>query len=114
MDTRRQWLLITLWVLCSVSTLTADEVARVRTELDAESPLWVGQQVPFHVDLMSSTFFSGTPKFDLPEISGAFVMKVEGRPVISTEQVDGESWSVQRHRFSIYPHQPGKSTWRCT
>ena len=95
---------------CGASALGADEVARVRTQLGSDPPLWVGQKVSFHVDLMSSTFFSGSPRFDLPEIPGAIIVKVEGRPVISTEQVDGESWSIQRHEFSIYPHQPGRFT----
>jgi len=88
----------------------ADEVGRVRAELATESPQWVGQKVAFHVDLMSSTFFSGAPRFDLPEIPGAFLMKDGGRPVVSTEQVDGESWSIQRHDFSIYPQQSGTFT----
>jgi hypothetical protein len=34
--------------------------AKVRAALDTDLPVWVGQQVAFHVDLLSPTFFSGT------------------------------------------------------
>ena len=85
----------------------ANDIARIRTQLTSESTSWVGEKVSMSIDLMSSTLFAGTPRFDLPEVPGVIIMKVKGSPVLSSEEVDGESWSIQRHSFSIYAHRAG-------
>lgn len=95
--------------VCS-SDVRGDEVARVKNELKTEPPVWVGQEVSFFVELMSSTFFSGTPHFDIPDVPGAFIMKDEGRPVMGTQRVDGQTWSTQRHHFRVFPHRAGEFT----
>ena len=89
-------------------SMHGQEVARVKNELNTESPVWVGQQVSFFVELMSSTFFSGTPHFDVPEVPGAFIIKDEGRPVMGSEGIEGETWSTQRHHFRDF----STSRWR--
>ena len=94
----------------SGSAWPAEEVAQVRTRLASESPSWVGQKVSLTIDLMSSTFFSGTPSFDIPEIPGVIILKVAGSPVVGSETIDGESWSIQQHSFSIYAHRAGRIT----
>lgn len=100
---------VSLAVMVAASVAVgADDVARVRTGLESESPVWVGQETSFHVELLSSTFFSGSPRFDLPELPGVLIIKTEGRAVLSTETIDGESWSVQRHQFRVYSQRVGK------
>lgn len=86
------------------------DIARIRTGLITPSPAWVAQEVSFYVELMSATLFSGTPRFDLPEIAGVIVMKVEGSPVLNTERINGETWSIQRHEFRVYAHRQGRIT----
>jgi hypothetical protein len=90
-----------------LTPVSGAEQARARAALDTHLPVWVGQQVAFHVDLLSPTLFSGTPAFDLPNIPGAVLMKVEERPTLSTEQVDGATYSVQRHDFMLFPQRAG-------
>ncbi len=85
----------------------AQDVARVRTELTTESPVWVGQRTTFVVDLLSATLFSGTASFDVPEVPGLIIMKVAGSPSIGSEKIEGDTWSVQTHRFSVFAHRPG-------
>ena len=100
--------LLLTWVLTTISIpASAAEPAKVRIAFDTDLPVWVGQKVAFHVDLMSATFFSGTPTFDLPDLPGVVLMKVEARPVVSTERVDGDTYSVQRHQFVLFPQQSG-------
>ena len=102
-------LLFALVAFACASPLVAQEkIADVRNGLDDESPVWVGQAVRFHIELMSSTFFSGTARFDIPQIPGCYVMKDAGSPVVSSETIESETWSVQRHGFRIYPQQVGK------
>lgn len=81
--------------------------AKVRAALETDLPVWVGQQVAFHVDLLSPTFFSGTPAFDVPNVPGAVLMKVDERPTLSTEQIDGVTYSIQRHAFVLFPQRAG-------
>ena len=90
------------------SPATAADSAKVRSRLKTDQSVWVGQRVGFHVDLLSATFFSGTPKFSLPSLPGAVLLKIEARPVLSTEQIDGDTYSVQRHTFAVFPQKPGQ------
>ena len=83
------------------------ELAKARAALDTTLPVWVGQQVAFHVDLLSPTMFSGTPTFDIPKVPGAVLMKVEERPTLSTEEIDDVTYSIQRHAFVLFPQRPG-------
>jgi len=79
----------------------------VRAALDTDLPVWVGQQLAFHVELLLPTFFSGTPAFDVPNVLGAVLMKVDERPTLSTEQIDGVTYSIQRHAFVLFPQRAG-------
>jgi hypothetical protein len=78
-----------------------------RPALDTHLPVWVKQQVAFHVDLLSPTLFSGTPAFDLPNVPGAILMRVEEHPTLSTEQIDAATYSMQRHDFMRFPQRAG-------
>ena len=81
---------------------------QVRVSIDTTQSYWVGQKIPFYVDLLSPGFFSGSPKFDLPEISGVLVMKIPERPVMGTEEIEGHSFTRQRHEFVFFPQRPGQ------
>jgi len=87
---------------------SSEPKADVRIHLDAGKSYWVGQKVSFYVELLSPTFFSGSPKFDLPGIPGVVVMKIEERPVLGSEQIGENSFTTQRHEFAIFPQRQGK------
>lgn len=89
---------------CSAQTASP----QVRVSIDTNQSYWVGQKIPFYVDLLSPVFFTGTPKFDLPEISGVLIMKLPERPVMGTEEIEGHSFSKQRHEFAFFPQRPGQ------
>jgi hypothetical protein len=81
---------------------------RLRTEVRPAGSVWVGQRRTLYVDLMTTSWFSGTPRFDLPELPDVLVMKVGSRAVVSSEQVDGVEYTVQRHEFAIYAQRAGE------
>lgn len=93
-------------LLIPVSVLAAQPMVKI--EQLSKSTVRVGQKILVAVDLYSPTFFSGVPRFDLPEVSGMVIMKVPGRPVMSSEQFGDDYYSVQRHEFFIYPQRAGK------
>lgn len=80
----------------------------MRVSIDTTQSYWVGQKIPLYIDLFSPSFFSGTPKFDLPEISGVRVMKIPERPVMGTKEIEGNSFSTQRHEFVLFSQRPGQ------
>jgi hypothetical protein len=100
---------LSLLLLLATLSIPANgaERAKVRVALDTALPVWVGQQVAFHVDLLSPTFFSGTPAFDLPNLPGAVLMKVDERPTLGTEEIAGVTYSLQRHAFVLFPQRAG-------
>jgi hypothetical protein len=101
--------LMTLALLLAPVTAVAGK-PMVKAKIESMGKIWVGQKTVVVVKLYSPTYFSGVPKFDLPEVSGLVLMKVPGRPVIGSEQVGDDTYSVQRHELFIYPQRAGKVT----
>ncbi len=71
-----------------------------------EAKAWTGQRVPFFVDLHARGSFAGAASFSLPEIPSTVILKV-GNPVVSSQEIDGESWFVQAHEFALFSQQSG-------
>ena len=65
-----------------------------------------GQRMPFYVELRARGSFAGTASFAMPEILRTFILKV-GNPVVSSQEIDGESWFVQTHEFALFSQQSG-------
>jgi len=81
---------------------------QVHVSIDTTQSYWAGQKIPLYIDLLSPSFFSGTPKFELPEISSVLVMKIPGRPVMGVEEIEGLSYTKQRHEFVLFSQRPGR------
>ena len=43
----------------------------IETNYKAKEEQWVGQKLDFYVELYSPTWFSGTPRFEIPEMRDA-------------------------------------------
>lgn len=110
---RHQWLVAlgaVLLCLATAAAASAQEAPMVRTSLSADGDIWVGQRVILVVELLAPGYFSGVPAFDLPDPSGLLIMPPEGSPTISTETADGNSFTVQRHEFSVFARTAGVQT----
>ncbi|WP_236696642.1 BatD family protein [Rhodopirellula islandica] len=62
---------------------------------------WVGQRLPFSVQVRAPGSFVGATSFSLPQIPRTVILQV-GSPVVSSEEVGDESWFVQTHEFALY------------
>ena len=71
-----------------------------------EGKAWVGQRLPFFIELLAPGSFAGAASFDLPQIPGTLIIKV-GAPVVSSEEIDGQSWFVQAHEFALFSQKSG-------
>lgn len=67
---------------------------------------WVGQRLPFFIELHTRGSFDGSPTFSIPQIPGTVILKV-GNPVVSSRQIDGEDWFTQRHEFALFSQRDG-------
>lgn len=95
----------TLLALATGLTCAVAEVAPVAIDIpDPEA--WSGQRIPMHVELRAPGSFSGAAWFDLPQIPGALIMKV-GNPLVSSKDLEGSQWAIQRHEFAIFSQKPG-------
>ncbi|QGQ24543.1 protein BatD [Gimesia benthica] len=89
-------------------TLVAAEVEPASIQIK-EQTWWVGQQVPFTVQLRAPGSFSGAAVFSLPEIPRVVIIKT-GSPVVSSEEIEGKTWFVQTHDFALFSQQSGTVT----
>lgn len=67
---------------------------------------WVGQRLPFFIELNTRGSFDGSPTFSIPQIPGTVTLKV-GNPVVSSRQIDGKDWFTQRHEFALFSQRDG-------
>ena len=107
---RKTYIIVLIVLTSSLMPVCAAYAAspQVRVSIDTNQSYWAGQKIPFYIDLLSPGYFSGTPKFDVPEIPGVLVMKIPGSPVMGTEEIDGSSFTTQRHEFVLFSQRPGQ------
>lgn len=82
------------------------EVAPVAIRVP-ETKAWTGQRVTIYVELRAPGTFVGSPYFELPQIGGALLIK-NGNPVTSSQQIEGATWFVQTHEFSLFSQRTGQ------
>lgn len=81
---------------------------KVRAELQAPDPLWVGEKVTLVVELLVPGYFSSAPGFDLPDPAGLILMPPTEHPIVSGETIDGTYYVTQRHELAVYPARAGE------
>lgn len=84
--------------------------AQVRLHLSTEGPVWVGQGVSLAVDLLAPGYFASAVSFDLPDPRGVLLLPPVGRPLVSTEVIDGTHYSVQAHEIRAWPMRAGEQS----
>jgi hypothetical protein len=98
-------LIMLLFGFVTLGVAAHAEVAPI-TVRAPEAKAWIGQRAPFFVELRASGPFAGTASFDLPQLPGTVVMKI-GNPVVSSQELEGQSWFVQTHEFALFSQRPG-------
>jgi hypothetical protein len=82
----------------------------VRATLNAQGDMWVGQRVILAVELLAPGYFSSAPTFDLPDPQGLLLIPPSESPVLSSEEINGTNYTVQRHEISVFAQRPGQWT----
>lgn len=107
-----QWLIVLFFFLCEGLPVYADESADalVLIQQGNKKEVFQGEKLSFYVKLLSPTWFSGSPRFDLPDIQGGMLYRVQSSPILGSEQVSGQSYTSQLHEFWFFPTKKGEIT----
>lgn len=106
-------LLLSLLAIPSAQAQTAQELLDsgqliIRSRLEPEGPVLVGQKTILWVEILTSTWFSSAPQLPQTlEIPGAVVVLPAASSVNRTERIGGATYAGQARRYLIYPQGPG-------
>jgi hypothetical protein len=81
-----------------------------RGSIPDESGAWVGQRITVIVELLAPGIFAGAPSYELPDPKGALLLPPSGRPVLSSEKINGTDYTVQRHELFVFARRAGTLT----
>jgi hypothetical protein len=91
-------------ILCTKAH--AQEV-KVRATMETKDTIYVGQKATLVVELLAPGFFASAASFDVPDPQGLVLIPPTGSPVVSSEEVDGVSYTVQRHEVAALAQRAG-------
>jgi hypothetical protein len=94
-------------VLVAASSVLAADPVQLRARVRSEGPVWVGQRARIEIDLLTPTTFASSPVFELPEIPGALIVRMEDHPTLGTEVVDGATYTIAQHDLALFAMRPG-------
>ena len=98
-----------LLMVISGGSMAADAVqGEIRLRPGREGVVWVGQELEINLDLLSTGFSFGGQHFNLPQVSGAYLLQADSNTVKLTEKRDGETWQGLRYSFLLYPQREGR------
>lgn len=97
-------------LLFFLSSLCQAQDPKVRTTLSAKDDFWVGQRITLVIELLAPGYFAGTPAFDLPSPPGLLLIPPTGSPVIGSEIAGDTTYTVQRHKLSVFAQRAGPQT----
>lgn len=99
--------LVTTLVSLALANLAKAQQPRIRASPEARGDVLVGQRVALVVELLAPGFFSGAAAFDLPDPPGLLIAPPVASPTVSSETIDGASYTVQRYELSVFARRPG-------
>jgi len=83
-----------------------DEIkAGVDISIEQDREVWAGQQITLNLDLKTTGFSFSNTHFNLPEVSGAFLMQTDTTTIKLTEKIDGRDWQIIRYPLALYPQK---------
>lgn len=89
------------------SSAPAQEDPRVRLVFEAPQPIYVGQRVPFAIEILTTGQLNSAVQFDLARVPNAVLLQVPGAPTFGSDSIGGVSYTSYRYEFALYPHRAG-------
>ena len=101
---------ILLLLSLGVSSAEITEEPSVAIQKGTQSDIFQGEKVSFYIKLLSPSVFAGSPRFELPTVSTGLLYQVQARPVLGTENKNGQNYTSQLYEIWFFPKQSGKIT----
>lgn len=105
------WLLLLHVVLALPATaLRATETTPVvvRSAVQPESGIWVGQRVIYQLDTLVKDGWAKVQRMPDVQVSGAIVVRMETQGVRLNETIDGDAYTGQRYELLLFPQRGGE------
>ncbi len=95
--------------LLGTSVLSAETEVPLVVSNAPEPTVWKGEHARFFVELRAKGPFAGTASFSLPQIPRTVIVRI-GSPVVSSKEIEDESWFIQTHEFALFSQTIGTVT----
>ena len=105
---RRLFLVTGLLLPLSLSAQDDEVKAGVDISIEQDRENWAGQQITLMLDLKTTGFSFSNTHFNLPAVSGAFLMQTDTTTIKLTEKIDGRDWQIIRYPLALYPQKAGQ------
>lgn len=102
-------LLTTTAILVAVTCRAAEPGSKVQVSWATKGEMWAGQKAVLAVELLAPGYFADAAMFDLPKIPRTLILPPETSPTLSTVEVEGVSYTVQRHELAVFAYQAGQT-----
>jgi hypothetical protein len=93
-----------LFVAAQEDDLSAEVVISVQQD----EVFWTGQQVTVNLDLKTTGLSFSNTHFNLPEVSGAFLMQTDTTTIKISETIANQAWQIIRYPLALYPQKSGQ------
>ncbi|HSJ03472.1 MAG TPA: BatD family protein [Verrucomicrobium sp.] len=98
-----------LLILLSAGNILPAQEPMARAAMETKDTIYVGQKCTMVVELLAPGFFDSAAAFDLHDPQGLILMPPVSRPVVSSEEINGASYTVQRHELAVLASHAGKA-----
>lgn len=99
---------VLVMLACIVSPGIVAQEPKVRASMEEKDTVYVGQKATLVVELLAPGYFASAANFEVPDPKGLILIPPTGSPVVSSEDVDGLSYTVQRHEVSVLAQNAGE------
>ncbi len=98
----------TVVLLFALPAAAQQNEAIVRTAIEPEDDIRVGQRVTLRLDVLGVDGWASLPQLPRIDLPGALVYSPQSQGIRLNETIDGESYSGQRYEMWIYPQRTGE------
>ncbi len=100
-------IVLVCWLLVLPQLAVGQTDIVVRTAVEPEDHVLVGQKIKFTIDVFAKDAWASLPQLPQIEIQGSIVYLPSGQSLRLSETIDGDSYTGQRYQWWVYPRRPG-------
>jgi hypothetical protein len=105
-------LVLSLGLVFTHAVFAQDEAvkAEVAASIQQNTEIWAGQQVTLNLDIKTTGYSFSDTHFNLPEVSGGFLMQTDSTTIKLSENKADQDWQILRYPLALFPQKSGQLT----